>query len=221
MAREANITYEQVATAAAELKAKDVKPTSRAVREVLGTGSMATVCKFLMQWKSGQARQSQVTDDSIDQSVARALNAHIATKIQTAISDSTARLADMQSELAAVILENERQSKEISDLTVEASSYKEECANLAGQIERLTANLANTTLDLKTERESAEQARINLAKAELRLEAVPRIEVEIEKVRAELDVERKSAAKAREEAAELRGRSAALKENKQAVLTPS
>ncbi|MEQ1526467.1 MAG: DNA-binding protein [Gallionella sp.] len=89
MAREANTTYEQVAAAADDLKAKDVKPTSRAVREVLGTGSMATVCKFLEQWKSGQARQSQVTDYSIDQSVARALNAHIATKIQTAISDST------------------------------------------------------------------------------------------------------------------------------------
>jgi len=214
MAREANITYEQVATAAAELKAKDVKPTSRAVREVLGTGSMATVCKFLEQWKSGQARQSQVTDDSIDQSVARALNAHIATKIQTATSDATARLADMQGELASVILENERQSNEISDLTVEASYHKEEGAKLAGQIERLTTDLTSTILELGTERQAAEQARIQLAKAELRLEAVPRIEAEIDKVRAELDVERKSAAKAREEAAELRGRIAALKEKK-------
>lgn len=214
MAREANITFEQVATAADELKAKDVKPTSRAVREVLGTGSMATVCKFLEQWKSGQARQSQVADDSIDQSVARALNAHIATKIQTAISDSTARLADMQGELASVILENERQSNEISDLTVEAAFHKEEGAKLVGQIERLTTDLTNTILELGAERQAAEQARIQLAKAELRLEAVPRIEAEIEKVRAELDVERKSAAKAREEAAELRGRIAALKEQK-------
>lgn len=214
MAREANITYEQVATAADELKAKDVKPTSRAVREVLGTGSMATVCKFLEQWKSGQARQSQVTDDSIDQSVARALNAHIATKIQTAISDSTARLADMQGELASVILENERQSNEISDLTVEAAFHKEEGAKLVGQIERLTTDLTTTILELGAERQAAEQARIQLAKAELRLEAVPRIEAEIEKVRAELDVERKSAAKAREEAAELRGRIDGLKEKK-------
>lgn len=214
MAREANITYEQVAAAADKLKAKDVKPTSRAVREVLGTGSMATVCKFLEQWKSGQARQSQVTDDSIDQSVARALNAHIATKIQAAISDSTARLADMQGELASVILENERQSNEISDLTVEVAFHKEEGAKLAGQIERLTADLTSTILELGAERQAAEQARIQLAKAELRLEAVPRIEAEIEKVRAELDVERKSAAKAREEAAELRGRIAALKEKK-------
>mgnify|MGYP001564873403 CR=1 FL=1 len=214
MAREANITYEQVAAAADELKAKDVKPTSRAVREVLGTGSMATVCKFLEQWKSGQARQSQVTDDSIDQSVARALNAHIATKIQTAISDSTARLADMQGELASVILENERQSNEISDLTVEAAFHKEEGAKLAGQIERLTTDLTTTILELGAERQAAEQARIQLAKAELRLEAVPRIEAEIEKVRAELDVERKSAAKAREEAAELRGRIDGLKEKK-------
>lgn len=214
MAREANITYEQVAAAADELKAKDVKPTSRAVREVLGTGSMATVCKFLEQWKSGQARQSQVTDDSIDQSVARALNAHIATKIQTAISDSTARLADMQGELASVILENERQSNEISDLTVEAAFHKEEGAKLAGQIERLTTDLTSAILELGAERQAAEQARIQLAKAELRLEAVPRIEAEIEKVRAELDVERKSAAKAREEAAELRGRIDGLKEKK-------
>lgn len=214
MARESTITFEQVAEAADKLKAQNIKPTSRAVREALGSGSMATVCKHLQQWQSGQARQSQVTDDSIDPSVARAISTHIAAKIQTAISDATARLADMQGELASVILENERQSNEISDLTVEAAFHKEEGAKLAGQIERLTTDLTSTILELGAERQAAEQARIQLAKAELRLEAVPRIEAEIEKVRAELDVERKSAAKAREEAAELRGRIAALKEKK-------
>lgn len=214
MARESTITYEQVATTAEELKAKGVKPTSRAVRDVLGTGGMATVLKHLEQWKSGQAKQSQVTDDAIDPSVARALNAHIYTKIQTATSEATARLADMQGELATVILENERQANEISDLTVEAAFHKEEGAKLAGQIEQLTTDLTTRIVELGAERQAAEQARIQLAKAELRLEAVPRIEAEIEKVRAELDVERKSAAKAREEAAELRGRIDGLKEKK-------
>ena len=43
---------------------------------------------------------------------------------------------------------------------------------------------------------------------------MPRIEVEIEKVRAELAVERKASATAREEAAELRGNIAVLREKK-------
>lgn len=214
MARESTITYEQVATAADSLKAKDIKATSRAVRDVLGTGSMATVCKLLEQWKSGQAKQNQVTDDSMDPSVARALNTHIATKIQTATSEATARLADMQGELASVILENERQANEISDLTVEAAYHKEEGAKLAGQIQQLSTDLARAVTELENERQAAEQARIQQAKAELRLEAVPRIEAEIEKLRNELAIERKSASTAREEAAELRGRDTALREKK-------
>ncbi len=214
MARESTITYEQVATTAEELKAKGVKPTSRAVRDVLGTGGMATVLKHLEQWKSGQAKQSQVTDDAIDPSVARALNAHITAKIQAATSESTSRLADMQGELATVILENERQANEISDLTVEAAYHKEEGAKLAGQIQQLSADLARAITELENERQAAEQARIQQAKAELRLEAVPRIEAEIEKVQNELAIERKAASAAREEAAELRGRIDGLKEKK-------
>lgn len=214
MARESTITYEQVVAAAEELKAKGVKPTSRAVRDVLGTGGMATVLKHLEQWKSGQTRQSQVMDDTMDPSVARALNAHIAAKIQAATSEATARMADMQGELAAVILENERQASEISALTVETAYHKEEGAKLAGQIQQLSADLARAMTELESERQAAEQARIQQAKAELRLEAVPRIETEIEKLREELSIERKSASKAREEAAELRGRDNALREKK-------
>ena len=151
MARESTITYEQVAEAADNLKAQNLKPTSRAVREALGSGSMATVCKLLQQWQTGQARQSQATDDTIDPSVARAISLHIATKIQTATSEATARLADMQGELASVIQENERQSKEISDLTEEAAHHKEEGARLAGQIEQLAADLARATSELESD----------------------------------------------------------------------
>jgi len=214
MARESTITYEQVAEAADNLKAQNLKPTSRAVREALGSGSMATVCKFLQQWQTGQARQSQATDDTIDPAVARAISLHIATNIQAATSEATARLADMQGELASVIQENERQAKEISDLTEEAAHHKEDGARLAGQIEQLSADLARATSELESERQAAEKARIQLAKAELRLEAVPRIEAEIEKVRAELATERKASAAAREEAAELRGNIAVLREKK-------
>ena len=214
MARESTITYEQVAEAADNLKAQNLKPTSRAVREALGSGSMATVCKLLQQWQAGQTRQSQATDDTIDPAVARAISLHIATKIQTATSEATARLADMQGELASVIQENERQSKEISDLTEETAHHKEEAARLAGQIEQLSADLVRATSELESERQAAEKARIQLAKAELRLEAVPRIEAEIEKVRADLAAERKASAAAREEAAELRGNIAVLREKK-------
>ena len=81
MARESTITYEQVAEAADNLKAQNLKPTSRAVREALGSGSMATVCKLLQQWQAGQTRQSQATDDTIDPAVARAISLHIATVV--------------------------------------------------------------------------------------------------------------------------------------------
>ncbi len=201
MAREATITYEQVSAAADSLKARGEKSTSRAVREILGAGSMATVCKLMQQWQSGQARQSQLTDDSIDPSIARAISNQIAAKIQDATADAVARLADMQSEIAVLIAENERQAEQLESQAIGAQSLQDQCAAYTGRIQQIEAELERTKTDLGLERHASEHARIQLAKAELRLEAVPRIETEVERIRTELLAERAKSAEMHELAA--------------------
>lgn len=190
MAREPSITYEQVAAAAVNLKAQSQKPTARNVREVLGVGSMATVLKFLQQWQSGQVRQSQAIDDTLDVTIVRAISNQIASKVQDATAEATAQLADLQSETDTLITENERQTAELESKAVELSALQEQHSALAGRTKQLEDENKRTAEALIAERQVSEVARVELAKAELRLEAVPRIEAEIEKVRLELAEER-------------------------------
>ena len=190
MARESSITYEQVAAAAVNLKAQSQKPTARNVREVLGVGSMATVLKFLQQWQSGQVRQSQAIDDTLDVTIVRAISNQITSKVQDATAEATAQLADLQSETDTLITENERQTAELKSKAVELSALQEQHSALAGRTKQLEDENKRTAEALIAERQVSEVARVELAKAELRLEAVPRIEAEIEKVRLELAEER-------------------------------
>lgn len=201
MAREATITYDQVAAAADSILARSGKATSRNVREVLGSGSMATVCKFLHQWKNGQFRQSQSIDDSIDPAIIRAINNYIAEKVLESTADATARLADQQGEAEAIISESERKSAEIEMQAAELSVLIEQRSALAGRNQQLETEAKRIVADLAAERLAAETARVELAKAALRLEAVPRIEAEIEKVRNELLQSRAQAADLHEAAA--------------------
>ena len=101
------------AAAADNIKAQGGKPTARSVRDALGTGSMATVLKFLQEWKGGQVRQCQAIDDTLDPSIARAISNQIAGKVQEATADATARLADLQAETDGVIVENELDRAEL------------------------------------------------------------------------------------------------------------
>lgn len=186
MARESTITFEQVSTAADNLKAQGIKPTARNVRDALGSGSMATVLKFLQQWHGGQARQSQAIDDTLDPSIARAISNQIVTKVQEATAETTARLADLQAEADTIIAENERQAAEIEAQVGELAALHELHAALSGRAQQIGADATRTAAELVAERQAAEAARVELAKAMVRLEAVPRIEAEIDKVRAEL-----------------------------------
>jgi chromosome segregation ATPase len=201
MARESTITFEQVAAVADNIKAQGGKATMRNVRESLGSGSMATILKFLQQWQGGQLRQSQAIDDTMDPSIARAISNQIASKVQEATANATAQLADLQIETDTLIAENERQAADIDLQATELSALQEQHAALAGRTQQLETEATRTAAALVAVRQAAESARVELAKAELRLEAVPRIEAEIEKVRAELLEARAQSAKLHEEAA--------------------
>jgi chromosome segregation ATPase len=201
MARESSITFEQVAMAADAIKAQGGKATSRSVREVLGTGSMATILRFLQQWGGAQARQSQAIDDTLDATVVRSISNHIADRVQAATTALTAQLADQQAETDSLISENERQTTELDAIATTLVSLQVSYNQMVGVVQQLESDTARTAKELIAERQAAEAARVLLAKAEFRLEAVPRIEKEIQQVRDELATVQKQAAELHETAA--------------------
>lgn len=202
MGREATITNEQVSAVADALKAEGIAPTLRAVRERLGTGSMGTINKLLQQWKAGQERQAAAAPN-LPPALQRAVLDFMAAELAAARAPLESDLAEQQQAAADLSAENERQAATIEDLNAQLDQLAAEKATAEGRAEQLAADLAGTKDDAARERQAAEAARTELAKATLRLETMPRLEADLDAMRAELARERQGRIVAEQQAAVL------------------
>ena len=203
MGRESTITFEQISAVADAMKTEGVKPTSRAVRERLGnTGSMGTINKLLGRWKSGQERQISAAL-VLPPALQRVLLEFMDNELTAARTTLEAELAEQQQEAADLATENERQVVE-NDAQAEAiESLRADVAAHRGRAGQLESDLAVARDEAVRERAGAELARTELAKAQLRLEAMPRLEAELVAVRGVLETERTGRQQAEQSAAVL------------------
>ena len=200
MGRDAIITFEQVGAAANAIISEGGKPTSRMVRARLGdVGSMGTINKHLSSWKAGQQREIASTL-TLPSQLQRVLIEHIESEVISARAALEAEVAAQAQEAADLATENERQAAELEKLNEELESVRADAARAAGRAAQLDTDLRVVRDDLVREREAAEGARVELAKALLRLEAMPRLESDINAAREALEAER-SARQAAEQAA--------------------
>ena len=203
MGRESTVTFEQIAAVADAMKVEDVKPTSRAVRERLGnTGSMGTINKLLGRWKSGQTRQISAAL-VLPAGLQRVLLEFIDAELTAARATLEAELADQQQEALDLATENERQVIENESQTQAIESLQAEVSKHEGRAGQLESDLAVSRDEAARERSGAELARTELAKAQLRLEAMPRLEADLVAVRGVLDAERAARQQAEQQAAVL------------------
>lgn len=200
MAREATITQEQVNTTADTIRATGTKPTARAVREALGGGSMATVLKFLQTWQAGQVRATEIPM-VLPAGLQRALVDFIGQEVASAKAVLQDDLIAAQQANGDLIAESERQAATIEAQAETLDTAQAEKAELAGRLARVESDLAKAGDDVAAERQAAEHARTELAKALLRLEALPRIEAEADRLRGELEAERAAKVAAEQAAA--------------------
>lgn len=203
MGRESTITYEQIAAIADAMKTEGVKPTSRAMRERLGnTGSMGTINKLLGRWKSGQERQISAAL-VLPPALQRVLLEFMDTELTAARTTLEAELAEQQQEAADLATENERQVIENDAQADTIELLRAEVSTHQGRAGQLESDLVVSRDEAARERSGAELARTELAKAQLRLEAMPRLEADLVAVRAVLEAERTARQQAKEDAAVL------------------
>lgn len=203
MGRDATITYEQVAATADSMKSEGVKPTSRAVRERLGnTGSMGTINKLLGRWKSGQERQISAAL-VLPPALQRVLLEFMDNELTAARTTLEAELADQQQEAADLATENERQVIENDTQAETIEQLRSDVAAHQGRAGQLEKDLTASREEAVRERSGAELARTELAKAQLRLEAMPRLEADLVAVREVLEKERTARQQAEQSAAVL------------------
>ena len=137
MARTSNITFGQVAQIADAMKAAGNRPTARAVRERIGSGSMGTIHKLLQQWQGKGSEADEETEAAeLPNHIQSALMDFIGTEIATACEPLNEELQVAKSDLEEIALDNERLNR----------AYDQQCAD----VERLMSDLGNAKGQLMT-----------------------------------------------------------------------
>lgn len=189
MAREPSITQEQVSRAAEAIRDSGSKPTARAIRERLGAGSMATVLKFYQAWAEAQIRPSD-PPVVLPPPLQKGLLDFVAAEVARSKSELNGELDAANQANEDLIRENERQALVVDNLTSALETAHADKATLAGQLREVEAERDVARQEATAERQAAEAARTELAKALLRLESMPRLEKELDELRQELQQER-------------------------------
>lgn len=186
------ITYEQVAAAADAISARGERPTLRGVRNEMGTGSLGTIQKHLSAWQ-GQRRQIVTSAATLPTEIQRVILEEIEREVGAARSELEAELAEVKGDRDTLADDNEAQAEQIEQQTVRLEEAEATIQQQAGRITQLEADIATAWQATERERGISEQARQALAKTELRLEVLPKVEAEAERLRAALEASQERA----------------------------
>jgi chromosome segregation ATPase len=119
--------------------------------------------------------------------IQRVILLQIEREISAARAELEADLVAVKDDRDTLAGDNEVQAGELEQQSAQIDELEATTQQQTGRIAQMQTDLANAVEAVARERGLAEQARQSLAKAELRLEALPRIEAELERMRAALE----------------------------------
>jgi colicin import membrane protein len=191
------VSFETVAAAAEALQADGQRPSVRAVIATLGGGSPNAVLKHLAEWKAGRP-QVAVPDANLDPRIANAIVDQMRRVAAEASNAAEERAAGVEEDLQALAEAQQALERQIETVTGERDACRLQAEELAGRLAEAQAGfdrereqhvLAVVALreELATERLRQERASAALAKAEVRLEAIPSLQAETERLRTALE----------------------------------
>ena len=196
------ISFESVATAAEKLVAAGKKASVRNVIANLGGGSPNSVLKHLAEWKSGRPLL-RIADTDLDDGIKRAITEQMQRVAAAAASASEERASILEDDLAVLTEAQQEAEQQIvsltSDLTaaqVLASELNKALTDSQAEADRsrqqAAEQLAHVRANLAAERVRQEQTAAALARAEVRLEALPLLQEEVAQLRAALLAEQQT-----------------------------
>lgn len=203
MGRTAAVTYEQAAEAAEQLQAEGLTPTAKLIRSTLGAGSLATLQRYITEWREKPERAQPVTRilspdiqrvvfKFIDQEVARA-NCELIQEVEQARRDMDDLAAD-----------NDEQANLVRQLQAALAEQATLMARQEGHLARLLEELSSAREETLVERRGRERLQIELGKLESRLESHASHEGELQRLRADFEAQRQACVHAEQSAAVLK-----------------
>ena len=203
------ITFEQVCAAADALRGEGMNPTIKAVRERLGTGSPNTIHEHLKKWREARP-VAAVAAPELPASLASALAEEIARAASSARAEVQESLVQAQAELDELAASGQQLEAERDALADQVAALTSDRDTQAGRVAQLDTALTAAQESIEREQKAAEQARIELATANVRAEQQGKTEAaqlaELQKLRGEQEAMSKRAIVAEQEAAVLKAR---------------
>lgn len=210
MAREAQVTEQQFNVAAGQLQKEGRSVTARAVRDILGIGSMATILKYLQAWKASQpsTEASAQARLQIDTGIATAITAHVNSAIAVAVAERDGQIVSLQSDLQATADESERLAAAVSEGEKVIQELRDCLAASASKIENLNVAHEKAQRDLVVMSDERSRLTTEVAVARAQQQAA---ESNLIEMKLQLKSAQDMAREAQNEAASLRGALDALK----------
>jgi Chromosome segregation ATPases len=184
------ITQEQVNAAADAICAEGNQPTVLDIRKRLPAGSMSVIWRFFQAWQSPRQIVETDLETTVSAELQRTLEAFITrqlTSVKTKYESEINTLRQVNSEL---LIEIEQQEQQLIKQGVELNSARAIKNEISGRFEQLNAELKRAREEIDVEKESATQSRMELVKAQLKLESVPRLEADLDQLYKTLEQER-------------------------------
>ena len=207
----ASVTQDRVYAAAEAIEAAGGRASVRTVRDHLGGGSPNQITPLLAAWR---AKRPVVAAGEIQ--LDPRIGQLIAEQVRVAAGEAARRADERASEaedtLSLCQAECTDLGESLATTVTELETVRAQREQLSGTITELREDLARTRSEAlaeidaahaksEREREAAEAARQGLARAELRLEALPRLESDIEQLRSALTEAQAGRVKAEQTAA--------------------
>lgn len=192
------LTYDVVAEAARKLESEGKPVGARAILELLKTGSMTTIQKYLLRWREEKAR---LAPPDLPESLHRAILAFAETEVKKGQTHFDAYLQESRTALLESLRTGEEQESLLETLRTELSEREERILALSDRIRHLEGRVEECQEREAREREEDHALREALARAELRLEELPRLREETSGLRKSLEQEKEARVAAEKESA--------------------
>jgi chromosome segregation ATPase len=216
------VSFETVAAAAEKLQAAGQRASVRAVIAELGGGSPNTVLKLLGEWKAGRP-VVRIADTDLDPRITDSIKVQMQRIAEQAAAAAEERAAAIDEDLQALAEAQAAAEQQITGLTAERDTAQAQAADFVEQLAAAQADaaryqaqaaeaLAAVRQELASERLRHEHAAAALARAEVRLESLPTLQGEVERLRQLLEEARQRTTEATQAAAVVGARLDAVSE---------
>ncbi|MEN5424733.1 DNA-binding protein [Comamonas aquatica] len=170
------VTKNLVFSAADKLIAEGKQPSQNAILQAIGGGSISTIAPFLREWRRNAASLVAANVKPLPASLLRELEQLQRLAEEAVRSACNAELQDANDIEQQLIQESEQLQSQVTSLQAELQAAREGATAAQAQVAHIQADHAALKAELRDECASAEQLRIELAKAKLRLEeTLPRL----------------------------------------------